>query len=154
MTWHHSLPWKPLQDIYRWFRREFFTKDAPSGEYLVVDPITFDDPIDIELGQFSFSPNWEFSYNKRGEDFNIARVVQAHDLDWPCLVWWQCHVRGWFYNGLLYLHAHWEPEPTEHPEAHLKGQGYDKQRGMAILESYLARLNIPYQREQFDGDFS
>lgn len=153
MTLHSILPWKPLQGAYRWFRRTFFTKPAPGGTYIVVDPITFDDPIDIELGQFSFAPNWEQSYNMRGEDFNVARVVQAHHIDYPGVVWWQCHLRGWYYEDKLYLSAHWEPEPIEHPEAHLNADGFNAERGRSILKTYLDRLEIPYQEQQFDGDF-
>lgn len=149
MSWHDSLPYKMFQQFYRWFRRTFFSKPRPTGTYVVVDAFVAD--IEESLGRDSFAPNWEFSYNKKGEDLNLARIEFDRHPDFD-VVWWQTHVRGWYHEGELWLMAHWEPEPTEHPKPHLHGDGYDRERGRSNLKSHLDEHGIEYELREYSGD--
>jgi len=99
-----------------------------------------------ELGQQSFAPNWEYSYHKRGEDLNLARVEYAPH-PWRVgtgLTWAQTHVRGWGRDGVVVLRAHYEPEPTEHPKEHLDGVGHSIEGGMERLRDVLDETGIGY----------
>lgn len=141
MGWHTLLPWDFLRTLYREFRQTFFTKPKEKGPYFVVDAKQKDsvEVVKRELGQQSWAPNWEFSYNKRGEVLNLAYVVywddhDHRDNDGNLIVWWQSHVRAWRRSdGALELSGHWEPEPTEYDVAHLEGVGFDKAKGMRYL---------------------
>lgn len=111
------------------------------------------DAVRQALGGRSWAPNWEYSYYKRGEDLNLALVVYWDDHDHvdedgDPIIWWQYHVRGWLRDGVVVLRAHFEPEPTEHPKAHLNGVGHDIERGMETLRGELDGLGIEF----IDGD--
>lgn len=134
----------PIRYAHRYIRREFFQSPKPSGPYVT----TYAQPAEIvvALGRQSFAPNWEFSYHKRGEDLNLAQVVHADSVEFPNITWWQTHVRAWHdrETGLTQLKAHWEPEPTEFPDEHLNGTGFDGIRGMDNLMEALDRADVPY----------
>jgi len=119
-------------DALRAFRKRFFTKPRPSGRYFLADATVSD--VTRALGAQSFAPNWEYSYNYRGEDVNLARVVYEEHRG---VEWWQTHVRGWIADDGVELSAHWEPEPTEHPTAHLDGDACTVTRGEAELRAVL-----------------
>jgi hypothetical protein len=104
------------------------------------------DEIRHALGRQSWAPNWEYSYYKRGEDLNLARVEYGSE---PIRVgtgvdWWQAHVRGWERDDVVVLRAHYEPEPTEHPKAHLDGVGHSIETGMQRLRDALDAAGIGY----------
>lgn len=151
MTWHASLPWNWLQQFYRDFRKTFFTAPRPDGQYLVIEDSY---NIDRIFGPHSFAPNWELSYNKRGEDFNLARVVREENPNHPDIVWWQCHLRVWHHEeaGEYWLKAHWEPEPSEHPKPHLEGVGFNAARGLSIVKSYLRDHTVPVQERNWSRE--
>lgn len=140
------IPFDAIQYGYRQFRKALFTAPRPSGEYLVVDRSV--EEIEAELGAYSFAPNWEFSYYKRGEVLNLARVVyERNTVDGTTYHWWQTHLRGWRNDaGRIELHAHWELEPTENGNAHIDGTGFDFDRGMTTLQSFLEEAGIDYER--------
>jgi hypothetical protein len=148
------IPFDTVRRGYREFRKALFTASRPSGEYYVVDESV--DGIQELLGEYSFAPNWEFSYYKRGEVLNLARVVyEPHAVEGKTHHWWQTHVRGWRTDGgQLELHAHWELEPTENPSAHLDGVGFDFDRGMKNLEAYLTQAGIDHETTTVETDSS
>lgn len=126
------LPFDLIRRLYRRFRKRFFTIDKPDGEYYVVDASIED--LRFILGTRSFAPNWEWSYDK-GEDLNLSRVkIEMGDE----IEWWQYHVRAWERDGgLVELRCHWEPSPTEHPDAHIDGTGFSVGRGMDYVGDVL-----------------
>jgi hypothetical protein len=139
------VPFDAVRFGYRQFRKALFTAARPSGEYLVVDrPVP---ELEAELGEYSFAPNWEFSYYERGEVMNLARVVYEHNtVNGTTYRWWQTHLRGWRNDeGQIELHAHWELEPTENGNAHIDGAGFDFDRGMNTLQSFLDEAEIDYE---------
>ncbi|MFC5277213.1 hypothetical protein ACFPM1_00325 [Halorubrum rubrum] len=139
------VPFDAVVKGYRQLRKALFTASRPSGEYFVVDRTVPE--LERDLGGFSFAPNWEFSYYTRGEVLNLARVVYERDsAEGTTYRWWQTHLRGWRDDeGRIELHAHWELEPTENGNPHLDGVGYDPDRGMERLESFLEKADIEYE---------
>jgi hypothetical protein len=146
------VPFDVVRHAYREFRKALFTADRPSGKYLVVDASIAE--IERALGEQSYAPNWEFSYYKRGEVLNLARVVyERSEAGGETRVWWQTHVRGWRNDaGQLELHAHWELEPTENGNAHIDGVGFTFDRGMANLRSALDEAGLDYEETTIEVD--
>ncbi|MEF8828154.1 MAG: hypothetical protein V5A38_10000 [Halolamina sp.] len=144
------IPFDSVRNGFREFRKALFTASRPSGEYYVVDESV--EGMEELLGGYSFAPNWEFSYYERGEVLNLARVVhERHTVEEETHHWWQTHVRGWQNDaGQLELHAHWELEPTENGNAHIDGVGFDFDRGMRNLESYLKQAGVEYETTTVD----
>lgn len=141
-------PFTYIRRTYRSLRSIFAGRPRPSGPYLRVDL----EPEDIErkLGKRSYAPNWEFSYYKRGEDLNLARVLYADGAapgGGP--VWWQYHVRGWrgenADGAFTDLRCHLEPEPTESPAEHLAEEGFNLGGGMQNLRAALDGLDVEYE---------
>lgn len=128
-----AVPFGSVQQLHRDLRKTFFTVPEPASPGWVVDADL--DLVEAALGRASFSPNWEQSYNYRGEDLNLARVIHCTAVEtrlreqYPGVEWWQDHVRGWGHDTetpRCRLRGHREPEPTEHPRPHLRGDGaYD-----------------------------
>lgn len=147
------LPLRRGKAALRAARAMLFTAPQPTGRYLQVYAPIGD--VRRELGKQSWAPNWEYSYHKRGEDLNLARVVwnQPDGLD---VVWWQTHARGWGDGGRCYLRAHWEPEATEYPVEHLLERGLDFTRGMDNLRAALDGAGVEYDtvRRNADGGWS
>lgn len=139
-----KVPWHTIRQVYRSVRQQFFTVPEPTTPALVVDvgPTRVEDA----FGQRSFAPNWEFSYNYRGEDINLARVERVPHKPHG-VAWWQTHLRGWEQeDGTLRLRAHWEPEPTEHPIPHLSETGFSWPMGTEVIrkEAREAGLDAEY----------
>lgn len=143
------LPWDAIRYSYRELRKELFSRSRPTGRYFVVDASP--DAIRAALGSQSYAPNWEFSYYKRGEILNLARVThEEQSVDGTTYTWWQTHTRGWDHPDGVALHAHWELEPTEHPDEHLNGTGFDFDRGMENLERALWDCDLEYTETQIE----
>lgn len=131
--------------LYHRVRKMLFTKKRPHGPFLVVDANK--DDITQVLGTQCFGPNWAMSYNFKGEVVNVARRNYQFDPD-TSIMWWQVHVRGWVGDdGLMYLRAHYEPEPTVYTEEHLDGAGYNLEHGMTVLRNTLEQGGIDIYRE-------
>jgi len=147
-TWHGGLPWDRLRFWYRRFRSSLFSVEEPTDRPAVTVDATVDE-LTGALGAQSWAPNWEYSYDK-GETLNLARVEHAsHPIRVGTGVdWWQAHVRGWPRDDVVVLRAHYEPEPTEHPRAHLDGVGHSLEGGMQKLRDALDEAGIGY----VDGD--
>lgn len=144
------IPWDWLRSAYRDIRKALFTKPRPPGPYFFTEDV---ENIERSLGKMSFAPNWEFSYNKRGEDLNLAQVVFCEQsIDGETYRWWQTHVRGWLEEGGISLRAHWELEPTEHDKAHVDEIGFDLSKGMMNLRTSLDKQGISYRKVRYDGE--
>ena len=69
----------------------------------------------------------------------------------PDLNWWQIHIRGYDFPdespgaSTIELTSHFEPEPTEHPDAHIRLSRIDQERGMRMLTSFLEEREIDYE---------
>lgn len=137
------LPFDTLRYLLRESRKRFFSGEPPSGRHFLVDaPIG---EIRAELGRQSYAPNWAFSYYKRGEVLNLARVVyEERTVGGRRYEWWQTHLRGWDHSDGIALHGHWELEATEYANDHLGGVGFDVERGMACLQEALDRSSLSY----------
>lgn len=144
-----QLPSDTIQFLIREIRKRFFAGDPPSGRHLLVEaPL---EEIEAALGRQSYAPNWEFSYYKRGEVLNLARVVhEERTAKGRTYEWWQTHVRGWDRPDGIALHGHWELEPTERANDHLEGVGFDAKRGMANLQDALERSALSYTEVEID----
>lgn len=139
-----QLPWDSIRRAYRHLRKLLFTTPRSGGPYFLVDADL--DEITEVLGQHSYAPNWEFSYNYRGEDLNLAQVVHHRSKTHPDAVWWQTHVRGWGTEDRVELQAHWETEPTENDSAHLEGHGLEVSIGMKNLREVLDEEGLEYEK--------
>lgn len=131
-----------------------FTEDAPEGPYIEAGETL--GAVRAALGRCHFTPNWAHSANFRGENLNVARITRGPIEGCPDIDWWQTHVRGWVTGddeAGCYLRAHFEPEPRNHPNAHLDGIGYDAAAGMSVLEGCLVSENIPIRaiHDTLDG---
>lgn len=146
-TIRHAL-WDGLRSFYRTVRGAVATASEHDGRALVVaEPI---EDVEAALGRQYFGPNWEFSYNKRGENMNLARIeyrrreVRHHEY-----VWWQTHVRGWEQDdGSVRLRPHYELEPTENDQDHIDGIGLDIQRGVENVARALDDEGLAYERHE------
>lgn len=58
--------------------------------------------------------------------------------------WWQVHIRGYHHPDGIELAAHFETEPSEHPNAHIDLFGLDVNRGMGTLMDLLDTEEIEY----------
>lgn len=149
MSWHASLPYGWMRSVYRAFRRTFFSKSRPDGEYIVISDTDVQE-LKALFGTRSYSPNWEFSYNKRGEDLNLARVIYYEHEDHPEIQWWQYHIRVWMVDGDAWIRAHFEAEPTEYPKPHLNGVGHNVRKGLSEVEQVLTDNNIRFIVEAWE----
>lgn len=146
--WHRDLPWREFMRFWRWLRRAFFTSSRPEGPHLYVEPGSAGgDPESLllrTLGRRGYGPGHRFSYDK-GEDVNLRNVYR--DIDRADGVeWWQDHVRAWITaEGGLWLSAHVEPAPEDHPKAHLDGTGASRAEGLDQLATTLDGSGVPYE---------
>lgn len=146
-TIRHAL-WDGLRTFYRDFRRVVATGEEHSGLALVVSDTV--EELTAALGRQYFAPNWEFSYNERGEDLNLARIEYNHrEVGHHEYVWWQTHVRGWEQgDGSIRLRPHYELEPTEYDQDHINGIGVDVPTGVDNVAQALADEGLPYERHE------
>ena len=145
-----QLPLQSVRRVYRYVRSSVFNKPRPTGEYVSVNTRRLS--LERRLGRLSYAPNWETSYYKRGEDVNLARVMRVDSPKHPDVRWWQVHVRGWKQDDdTVELTAHWEPEPTENPKAHLDGVGASVSAGMDALCEDLREMGVEYTEFEYEG---
>jgi hypothetical protein len=144
-TIRHAL-WDALRTFYRDFRRAVATAEEHGGPALVVSG-TLED-VRAALGRQHFAPNWEFSYNKRGEDLNLARITyDRREVGHHEYVWWQTHVRGWEQaDDSIRLRAHYELEPTEYDQDHIDGIGVDVAAGVDGTARALEEEGVAFER--------
>ena len=160
MAWHARLPWDWVRHAYRSFRRSWFTRNRPEYHEYIVVADDIDGLVPAErtvlsvLGRESWSPNWEFSYNYRGEDINLAHVFyDDREVDGDRYTWWQDHMRGWVHHdGSVWLTGHRELEPTEHAVGHLNAVGFDKDPAMAHGMNVFDTAGIAYDVKRWPND--
>jgi hypothetical protein len=140
------LPETPLRALkwsFWWLRKTFFSKPKPENPAVVV-PMSEADA-EAFLGRHFFEPGWEMSYHYHNEVVNVRRVQYIDDHP-SGLRWWQTHIRGYEHPEGLELTAHLEPEPAEHPDAHLDAEFIDVPRGNATLVELLEADGIEFER--------
>jgi hypothetical protein len=141
-----NLPETPLKALRRsfwWFRKTFFSKPKPENPAVAV---AMDEPeAEAFLGERFFEPGWELSYSYRNEIVNLRRVRYVRDHP-SGLHWWQTHIRGYSHPDGLELAAHFEPEPAEHPDAHVDGDYIDVPRGNETLVGILEEAGVEFRR--------
>ena len=137
----HEAPLRNLRRSFWWVRKTFFTRSrTPTPSYL----IDMEKPDIVRLfGRRHFEPGWEMSYNYHGEILNIRRVEYATHEGYD---WWQVHIRGYPHEEGTELTAHYETEPAEHPDAHIRLHGLDVGRGMDAVEEILDDEGVDYRR--------
>jgi hypothetical protein len=141
-----SLPETPLRALKRsfwWVRKTFFSKPKPENPAVVVD--MDEETVEAFLGTHFFEPGWEMSYHYRNEIVNLRRVQYVADHP-SGMEWWQTHIRGYDHPDGIELAAHFEPEPAEHPDAHLSGDHIDVPAGNATLAGLLEEAGVGFQR--------
>lgn len=149
-----NVPWTLVRQAYRNFRNTYFTVSVPrhKGSNILVRADI--DEVRKTFGKDSYAPNWEFSYRYEGEDLNLAKVRYSEYDHYPDIVWWQTHIRGWDVEGVdgTILHAHEEPEPTEHPDAHLEERGFDVSKGFDRVRTFLTKNAIDHEPFEWTDD--
>lgn len=142
----HNLPSGVLSQLVPaiwWIRKSFFSKPKPENPAVLVDR-PLDEVIEL-LGRNYFEPGWEFSYSYSDEILNLRRVEYAPGI-LPGCKWFQVHIRGYEHDdGRIELAAHFETEPTEHPNEHVNGIGIDIDHGNAALMALLDDLGVTYE---------
>ncbi|MFC4356491.1 hypothetical protein ACFO0N_00845 [Halobium salinum] len=154
----------PLGSLRRslwWVRKAFFSRERSNIPGFVVD--LDEEGVRRTLGERYFEPGWEMSYSYQDETVNLRRV--QYEASFPegylpeappdRLRWWQVHVRGFPYDapvdgpaagGRLELTAHLEPEPAEHPDAHVRKRYISVRYGTEVLEGLLDEAGVEYER--------
>ena len=138
-----ETPLRALRHSFWWFRKTFFSKPKPENPAVVVE--MGEDEAEAFLGEHFFEPGWEMSYHYHNEIVNVRRVRYIGDHP-SGLRWWQTHIRGYEHPDGLELTAHLEPEPAEHPDAHLDGEFIDVHRGNETLVGILEDDGVGFQR--------
>lgn len=144
-TIRHAV-WDGLRMLYWTLRRVVASGQEHGGPALVVPETA--ESVTATLGRRYFAPNWEFSYYRRGEDLNLARVEYEHrEIADHEYVWWQTHVRGWKQDdGSIRLRPHYELEPTEYDQDHIDGVGLDVAAGVENVADVFDDEGISYRR--------
>lgn len=140
-----DVPLRCLRHSLWWVRKTFFTRSRSAGPSIVLPSVDVDatrSEVTRTLGRRHFEPGWELSYSYRGEVLNLRRVEY---VDHPSgFVWWQLHLRGYEHAEGLELTAHFETEPTEHPDEHVSLFGLDVERGIEALTALLDEEGIEH----------
>ncbi|MFW5922346.1 MAG: hypothetical protein ACOCRC_03485 [Halodesulfurarchaeum sp.] len=142
----HEAPLRNIRKSFWWVRKTFFTKlPSETPAYLV----EMNKPEVVQFfGHRHFDPGWEMSYNYHGEVLNLRRVQY---VDHERYNWWQVHIRGFLHTGGgIELTAHYETEPTEHPDAHIRLHGLDVEHGMSVIQEIMEDAGLEYEYLEAD----
>lgn len=150
--WHRDLPWREFMRVYRWVRSLFFTAPRPEGRHLFIPPgeagASPAEFLTLKIGRRGYGPGHRFSYDK-GEDLNLRNIYYDTDRA-DGVEWWQDHVRAWVDDsGGVWLSAHVEPTPEDHPKPHLDGVGASRDDGLDQLATTLDAAGIPYEERDW-----
>lgn len=136
----HEAPLRNLRRSLWWVRKTFFTKPRSDTPAFLVE-MTKPEIVQF-FGTRHFDPGWEMSYDYHGEVLNLRRVEY---VDHEQYNWWQVHIRGYHHDGSgIELTAHYETEPSEHPDAHIDLFGLDVEKVIAAVEAILRDGDIEY----------
>ena len=137
----HTAPLNNLRHSLWWVRKTFFTKPRSVTAAYIVD-LTKPEIVGL-FGRNYFEPGWELSYNYLGEVLNLRRVEYVDDGPHD---WWQVHIRGYPHrDGGIELTAHFETDPSEHPDAHVRLYGLDVDYGMEVIRTILEDEGVDYR---------
>jgi len=137
----HETPLRNLRRALWWIRKTFFTKPRSETPAFLV-PLTKPRLVEF-FGNRHFEPGWEMSYHYRGEVLNLRRVEY---VDQGRYNWWQVHIRGYLHeDGGIELSAHYETDPSEHPDAIINLVGLDVEKGMSEVRELLNDENVEYR---------
>jgi len=136
----HRAPLRNLRHSLWWIRKTFFTRPRSETPAYLVD-MTKPEVVRL-FGRNHFEPGWELSYNYLGEVLNLRRVEHHDDKPYE---WWQVHIRGYLHDdGGIELSAHFETEPSEHPDAHVSMYGLDVEYGMDEIQVIMNEEGVEY----------
>lgn len=137
-----DMPLRGLRSSLWWVRKTFFVKPRSDCPSLVAN--CSEEKANRYLGRNYFEPGWELSYYYRGEALNLRRVeyIPDHPMEYS---WWQVHIRGYPHPDGFELTAHFETDPSEHPNAHIEQVGLEEERGMEELRSILDAEGVEYE---------
>lgn len=151
-----EAPYANLRLSGWWIRKTFFTRPRSNTDLLRV-PLAKPELREL-FGHNYFEPGWETSYQFRNEIFNVRRVEYDAE-EHPPLDWWQVHIRGYPLPPeqgeaahQLELTAHYEPEPVEHPDAHISKEYIDSTRGMEAMRQILDDNDVEYDYVEYRVD--
>lgn len=150
MKWLLDIPWLKLKGWFLDVRSRVAGLPRKRGGYVRVEAT--EDELLHMFGGRSWAPNYEFSYDRQ-EDLNLARVEYRGETMYSQydVQWWQYHLRGYkVEDGVWELTCHFEPEPTENPIPHLKGRGYDRQRGLDTVRSILTGNGFEFEEVEHE----
>lgn len=137
----HEAPLRNLRLSVWWLRKTFFTRERSAGPAYLVD-LEKSEVVAL-FGKHFFEPSWELSYNYMGEVLNVRRVEYREETEYE---WWQVHIRGYPHaDGGIELEAHYETEPTEHPDAHVDLTGLEVEYGMDTVGRILESEGVEYE---------
>lgn len=137
----HEAPLRNIRHSYWWIRKTFFTRSrSPVPSYVVS---LSKRELQMLFGKRHFEPGWELSYHYHGEVLNLRRIEWRDHDDYN---WWQVHIRGFNHDDGIELTAHFETEPSEHPDAHIGLEGLDVSTGMNEIKTILVEEGISYRR--------
>lgn len=138
-----DIPWNRLK-LYFWkFRRKFFKIEVPAQHTKLV---VGEDDLDALKDMFraeNFFIAWPFSYHYEGEVMNVVRPEYTDDE----YEYYQLHVRGFPHKDGYVLMAHYELDPTDYPNKHIKEVNMDEPKGIAMLKKILEDNNIDYEEK-------
>lgn len=143
-----DTPFRNLRFSLWWIRKTFFARprsDVPAFRV----PLGPGEVKEL-LGRHNFEPGWNTSYYYYDEVLNLRRP-EYHDHE-TGYEWWQVHVRGYDHPEGVELEAHFETDPSEHPDAHVDLVGLDVERGLRALGSVLAEHDVDYRRVEPDAE--
>lgn len=137
----HQAPLKNLRRSIWWARKTFLTKPRTETPAYLVE-LSESEVVRL-FGTRHFEPGWDLSYNYHGEVVNLRRTEY---VDHEQYNWWQVHLRGFRHEeGGVELTAHYETEPAEHPDAHVRLYGLDVEKGMTALRDVLDEAGVDYE---------
>lgn len=139
-----------------WIRKTFFTRPRSKTDWILVE---LSKPEIRELfGRSYFEPGWETSFHFRREIINYRRVEYDAGRH-SGIDWWQVHIRGYPHHPgageaatEIELTAHYEPEPIEHPDAHIRLERIDIDRGMESMMAILDEGGIDYEYVEVEAE--
>jgi hypothetical protein len=137
-----------LRFAWWWFRKTFFIRiDSQQKPALIVHRQKPE--IESVLGKFHFEPGWELSFYYKGEIINLRRAEFFEDTPHKNLKWWQIHLRGYENgNGEIALTPHFEPDPSEHPDAHICQRYISRDHALDVIKEIFDSEEIEFREEK------
>lgn len=137
-----------LRWAWWWIRKTFAVKDETGPRPALIVPRSKWE-IERQLGRHYFEPGWELSYYYKGEILNLRRPEFVDYDGFERLQWWQTHLRGYVLDdGSVALTPHFEPDPSEQPDAHRSQQFIERDRAVRTLKTLFDDEGVPYRERE------